>query len=101
MGLQHFTKLSRYTELRLDCESNGWKVHPICVEVGCRGFVNPHGWHDMIKDLGFTTSEANKLKEVVEETSEHCSHTIFALFRNPWVPKPLLNVTEWHQERSM
>jgi hypothetical protein len=101
MESQHFTKLARYEQLRMDCENNGWRAIPICVEVGCRGYVNPHGWHTMIKTLGFTAREAKKLKWIAEKTAEHCSHTIFALFRNLWVPKPLLNVTAWHQEWSL
>ena len=73
MKLQHFTKLARYEKLKLDCESNGWTVHPICVEAGCRGYINPGGWNTMTKTLGFTRSEAAKLKYIVEQTAQHCS----------------------------
>ena len=101
MGLKHFEKMGRYNQLTIDCKANGWKAFPICVEVGCRGHVHPHGWLSMCQILGFTTGEAKELKSIVEETAQHCSHAIFALHKRPWSPKPLLDVTSWHQNWSL
>ena len=102
MEAKHFEKLGRYNKLALDAKANGWRVIPICVEVGCRGRIFPPGWKDMIRTLGFTTAEEKQLKAIVEQTATHCSHAIFALHKQPWSsPKPLLDVTSWHQNWSL
>ena len=40
MSLWHSEKHMCYTQLKIDCEANGWKVHALCVEVGCQGYVS-------------------------------------------------------------
>merc|ERR1712097_115612 len=39
MSKWHFRKNAKYSQLKINCEAKGWKVHPLCVEVGCRGYV--------------------------------------------------------------
>ena len=101
MEENHFYKKSRYNDLVLACQANDWKVHDLCVEVGCRGYVNFHGWKSMIDTLSFTRGEARRLKWIVEDTALHCSHAIFAQRKEPqWIPKPLMDVTSWHRNRN-
>ena len=101
MEENHFYKKSRYNDLALACQANDWKVHDLCVEVGCRGYVNGHGWKSMIDTLSFTRGEARRLKWIVEDTALHCSHAIFAQRKEPqWIPKPLMDVTSWHRNRN-
>ena len=40
MTLRHSEKHTCYTQLKIDCEANGWKLHALCVEVGCRAHVS-------------------------------------------------------------
>ena len=70
-------KHTHYTQPKIDCEANGWKVHSLCVEVGCRGHVSQlFDW--MCKVLGLTKEERKELKYEVEKTALHCSHAIMA-----------------------
>ena len=101
MEKNHFFKKSRYNDSVLACQANDWKVHDLCVEVGCRGYVHAHGWNTMIDTLSFTRGEARRLNWIVEDTALHCSHAIFAQHKEPqWIPKPLMDVTSWHQNRN-
>ena len=95
MTLRHAEKKTRYNQLKIDCESGGWEVHSLCVEVGCRGHVS-HSFHNMCKVLGFTKKEIKDLKYTVEKTAQHCSHAIVAArYQREWEPKPLLDVSKW------
>ena len=96
MTLRHSEKHTRYTQLKIDCEGNGWKVHPLCIEVGCRGYVS-QSFQWMCKVLGFTKGEAKDLKFELEKTALHCSHGIVAARYVPeWPPRPLMDVSQWH-----
>ena len=98
MMTNHFYKKRKYNQLAIDCEAKGWKVHPICVEVGCRG--HPPGWLEMVHTLGFTRAESKQLKYRLEAAALHCSYVIFACrYQYNWIPKPLLDVSAWHQYR--
>ena len=77
MALRHSEKRTRCTQLKIDCEANGWKVHALCVEVGCRGHVS-QSFDWMCKVLGRTKVELKELTYEVEKTALHCSHTIVA-----------------------
>ena len=95
MTLQHSEKHMRYTQLKIDCEANGWKVHAVCVEVGCRGHVS-QSFDWMCKVLGLTKEERKELKYEVEKTALHCSHAIVAArHQKVWIPKSLLDVSKW------
>ena len=34
MSIRHMKKKTKYEQLRIDCKSKGWRVHPFEVEVG-------------------------------------------------------------------
>ena len=88
-------KNPRYTQLKIDREAKGWKVHALCVEVGCRGHVS-QSFEWMCKVLGLTNEEPKELKYKVEKTGLHCSHVIVAARdQKEWIPKPLLDVSKW------
>jgi hypothetical protein len=95
MQVKHFFKLDHYTDLKIACEANGWRVYPLCVEIGCRGHVSQSFYH-MCKVLGFSRRERKNLKYDVERTALHCSHAILcARYNKVWEPKPLLDVSTW------
>ena len=98
MDMRHFEKQHRYSQLKIDCEEAGWKVFDHSVEVGCRGYVNPTGWHPMCRTIGLTNREKARLKLAVEETAQQCSHAIFAYrYQWEWHPRPPLDVSLWHK----
>ena len=66
--LRHHEKLSRYNQLKIDCEGNGWRVHPLCVEVGCRGRCG-QSYEWMCKVLGFTKEEEGTEVRVGENST--------------------------------
>ena len=95
MSKWHFRKNAKYSQLKINCEAKGWKVHPLCVEVGCRGYV-AESFHRMCKVLGFTKKEQQALKLDVEKTAKHCSHYIFwHRYQTHLEPKPPLDVSKW------
>jgi hypothetical protein len=93
----HFEKKAKYNQLKIDCEAKGWEVHPLCVEVGCRGYV-AESFSRMCKVLGFGKQEEKSLKLAVEKTARHCSHTIFhSRFLKHWEPRPPVDVSTWSE----
>ena len=92
---KHEFKMQHYNQLRIDCESKGWEVHPLCVEVGCRGRTSDPFQH-MCKVLGFTRNETRDLKYEAEKTAASCSYAILlSRYQKTWQPKPLLDVSKW------
>jgi len=92
---RHEFKMHHYNQLRIDCESKGWKVVPLCVEVGCRGRAS-EPFHTMCRVLGFTRGEERDLKYEVELTATHCSYAILlARYQRIWQPRALLDVSKW------
>ena len=95
MTLWHSEKHTRYTQLNIDCEANGWQVHAVCVEEGCRGHVR-QSFDWMCKVLGLSKEERKELKYELEKTALHCSHAIVAArYQKEWIPKLLLGVSKW------
>ena len=96
MTLRNSEKQTRSTQLKINCEANGWKVHSLCVEVGCRSHVSESlEW--MCKVLVLTKEERKELKCEVEKTVLHCSHALMAArHQKEWIPKPLLDVSKWN-----
>ena len=95
MTLRHSEKHTRYTQLKIVCEANGWKVHALCVEVGCRGHMS-QSFEWMCEVLGLTKEERKEPKYEVEKTTLHCSHAIVpARYLKEWIPKPLLDMFKW------
>ena len=96
--LRNIEKKTRYYELSSDIRDRDWRVHEIAVEVGCRGHIGSEGWNALFKLFGINKPQRKTLKERVEETARHCSHTIFAHRRNhEWVPRKPLDVEKWYQ----
>ena len=96
MTVRHSEKHSRYNQLKIDCVDQGWQVHPLCVEVGCRGHVS-QSYEWMCKKLGFSQAEKKELKFELEKTALHCSHAIVAArYSAEWPLRPLLDVSKWH-----
>ena len=52
-------------------------VYPFEVEVGARGVVNEQPWMYMCSNLGFSSDARQRLKWVVNDAAQHCSHLIF------------------------
>lgn len=95
MDGKHEFKMTHYNQLQIDCESKGWEVHPLCVEVGCRGHA-AEPLQYMSRVLGFTRQEAVDLKYEVEQTALYCSYAIvLARYESVWHPKGLLDVSRW------
>ena len=61
---------THYTQLKIDCEANGWRVHSLCVEVGCLGHVN-QSFESMCKVLGLSKEDQKEPKYEVERP--HCT----------------------------
>ena len=51
--------------LKIDCEANEWKVHTLCVKVGCRSHVS-QSFEWMCKVLVLTKEERKELKYEVD-----------------------------------
>ena len=71
MTLRHSEKHTRYTQLKIVCEANGWKVHALCVDVGCRGHVS-QSFEWMCKGLELTTEEERK-ELTLSWRRQHCT----------------------------
>ena len=112
LSKNHFYKCRRYNQLAIDLRAKGWEVHPLCVEVGARGFIfegavdprisaaqefRKQSWRDMVKVFGLDKTANRKLQFAVQLTALHCSHAIFVhRYRREWEPKPLLDVSSWY-----
>ena len=95
MDGKHEFKMTHYNQLQIDCESKGWEVHPLCVEVGCRGHA-AEPLQYMSRVLGFTRQEAEEHKYEVEQKALYCSYGIvLARYESVWHPKGLLDVSRW------
>ena len=95
VALRYSEKHPRYTQLKIGCEANGWKVHALCVEAGCGGHVS-QSFEWMCQVIGLTKEERKKLKYEVETTALHCSPAIVAArYQKESIPKPLLDVSKW------
>ena len=67
-------------------------MHPIRVEVGCRGHLTPRGWLGMPRALGCTRAEIRQLKFRLEAAALHCSHVFVSCrYQYNWIPQPLLD----------
>ena len=70
MTLRHSEKHTRNSQLKIDCEANGWMVHPLCAGVGCHGHES-QSVESECKVLGLIKEERKELKYEVEKT--HCT----------------------------
>ena len=91
----HEYKMGHYNQLKIDCESKGWVVHLLCVEVGCRGRA-AFTFGNMCRALGFTKAEQREATYEAEYTVLCCSYAIvLARYQKVWQGKPLLDVSRW------
>ena len=90
----HFEKKSKHTKLKLDCKAQGWTVHDLYVEVGCRRYVYGESFNSTFRTLGFTKGEKQQLKQTVEQTALLCSYLIWADRYRKWEERPLLDVSQ-------
>ena len=96
MQKRHFDKCQKYNQLEINLRAKGWKVYPLCIEVGARGCIFAESWRDMVTMLDMNRAAKKELREAVQLTALHCSHAIFVhRFRREWEPKPLLDVYKW------
>ena len=72
----YFEKHGKHQKLIQACKENGWKVVPLCVEVGARGYINPN-WCHMRKAVGLSNSENRKLRYDVGMIATRCSYFLF------------------------
>ena len=85
--ISHDLKMSKYTDLVLQCQTNGWKCNLFTVEVGSRGYVS----QSLVKFLKFLGLSNRAIKLARNECSIkalRCSYVIY-LHRekknwNPW-----------------
>ena len=58
MSKRHYEKKSKYNQLALELRNpqragGAWTVHPLEVEIGVQGAINPQSWQWMCKIMGF------------------------------------------------
>jgi hypothetical protein len=86
----YFEKHSKYNRLMKACEDGGWKVIPLCVEVGARGFIHSK-WSHMRKAIGLSTAVNRKLKYDVGKIASRCSYFLYLNRRlNDWNTSKLI-----------
>ena len=67
MGREHGDLVhDRYRNIVNAAEDNGWKVAPLCVEVGYRGYINDK-WHHMERALKLDKQMNKRLKNAVSD----------------------------------
>ena len=69
-------KKTKYEELKVGGEANGWRVTIRTVEVGCRGFAFG-SLSQVLRDIGYDGREKKMVIKKVEEVAEHCSNMIW------------------------
>ena len=87
----HFRKHDKYNKLARTVRDNRWTAHPLCVEVGARGFTS-NTWHHMVKTLGKKRSTSRKLRSRVRQVAQRCSYYIYLNRKNrEWPHPPLID----------
>lgn len=71
-------KESRYGDLVVLVQSQGWKCHLRTFESGARGFV-AHSFRKFFKDLGFSNSEAVRACKKISSVTARCSYGIWLM----------------------
>jgi hypothetical protein len=73
---QHSIKLERYKGMASDLHG-GWRLlGPLCLEMGCRG-VDPPSFHDVLRQLAFSSSEIRQLRGACAYIARYCSYLIW------------------------
>ena len=68
MSKHHYEKKSKYNQLALELRNpqragGAWIVHPLEVEIGARGAINPQSWQWMCKIMGFDSNTRDRLTQ--------------------------------------
>jgi hypothetical protein len=88
---QMHLKIARYTGLKSDLESNGWKVVLHTIEVGARGYVHDKTFQKCFRGLGFAPRATAKIKKNLSLLAVRASTTIYQHRNKPlWPVIPLL-----------
>ena len=69
-------KRKKYEDLVFDCQSNNWKTHLICIEVGARGFL-ADSVNYMISKFAINPAMAKSMKKKISLTALRCSYNIY------------------------
>ena len=75
MGKSHFRKFEKYRKDGIH-RIEGWKVIPLCVEVGSRGFTN-HSWQRMCVALGLNRATNKSLRKCATNIARRCSYFLW------------------------
>ena len=90
MTTWYFEKHDRYRSIVNAAEGNGWKVVPLYVEGGCRGYINDK-WHHMTRALKLDKQMNKRLKNAVSDVAVRCSYFLYVcLRRREWCTTKLL-----------
>ena len=76
----HNLKLNRYSNLKIECENNGWNCYNLAVEVGARGLV-AESLRRAASMIGIKGRVLKKLLRDVSKEAAHCSRWIYLLSR--------------------
>ena len=87
----HFRKHEKYNKLATAVRNKGWKAHPLCIEVGCRGFTG-HNWQHMAKTLNMKKGMSKRLKMQVAQVAQRCS---YYLYLNRKKPRVVTSTSSW------
>ena len=90
MTTWYFEKHDKYRKLVDAAEGNGWRVVPLCVGVGARGYINDK-WHHMARALKLDQQMNKRLKNAVSDVAVRCSYFLYVcLRRREWCTTKLL-----------
>ena len=90
MTTWYFEKHDKYSKIVDAAEGNGWKVVPLCVEVGARGYINDK-WHHMTRALKLDKRMNKRLRDAVSDVAVRCSYFLYVcLRRREWCTTKLL-----------
>tara|TARA_X000000950_G_scaffold273398_1_gene357148 strand:- start:49 stop:1680 length:1632 start_codon:yes stop_codon:yes gene_type:complete len=90
MTTWYFEKHDKYSKIVDAAEGNGWKVVPLCVEVGARGYINDK-WHHMTRALKLDKRMNKRLRDAVSNVAVRCSYFLYVcLRRREWCTSKLL-----------
>ena len=77
----YFEKHDKYSKIGDAAEGNGWKVVPLCVEVGARGYINDK-WHHMTRALKLDKRMNKRLRDAVSDVAVRCSYFLYVCLRD-------------------
>ena len=82
----HELKRSKYEQILLDAQRNGWTTHNFPIEVGCRGFAG-RSITGLFKKLGMQGREVKKACVSISAVAERCSRWLWLRRDCAWLPQ--------------